>query len=82
MVGGQASSGAETPAPSLDPGTADLSLYAVELTCDAALVAPVTLTAVKADPRLADFALTRVPRLSVMSVTDAQWTMLTAMAHG
>ena len=57
------------------------SLYAVDLTCDAALPAPVTLKAVKADPRFADFALTRVPRLSVMPVTDAQWAMLTAMAR-
>ena len=69
-------------APSLDPGNADLSLYAVELSCEAALAAPVTLKAVKADPRFADFALTRVPRLSVMPVSDAQWAMLMAMAQG
>ena len=69
-------------APYLDPGSTDLSLYAVELTCEAALAAPVTLKAVKADPHFADFALTRVPRLSVMPVSDAQWTMLMAMAQG
>jgi predicted RNA-binding protein with PUA-like domain len=68
-------------APYLDPGSADRSLHAVELTCDAALPAPVTLKAVKADARFADFALTRVPRLSVMPVSDAQWTMLMAMAQ-
>ena len=69
-------------APYLDPTAADLSLYAVELTCEAALAAPVTLKAVKADPRFAEFALTRVPRLSVMPVSDAQWAMLMAMAQG
>lgn len=67
-------------APYPDPASGDGSLYAVDLVCERALPAPVTLKAVKADPRFADFALTRVPRLSVMPVTDAQWTMLTAMA--
>ncbi len=67
-------------APYPDPASADGSLFAVELTCDAPLPAPVTLKAVKADPRFADFALTRVPRLSVMPVTDAQWAMLERMA--
>ncbi|MBL8136394.1 MAG: EVE domain-containing protein [Acidobacteria bacterium] len=54
--------------------------YAVDLESDAALPAPVTLKAVKADPRFADFALVRVPRLSVMPVTDEQWAALSAMA--
>lgn len=56
--------------------------YAVDLECDDALPAPVTLKAVKADPRFADFALVRVPRLSVMPVTDEQWTALSAMSRG
>ena len=56
--------------------------YAVDIEYDRALPAPVTLKAVKADPRFADFALTRVPRLSVMPVTDAQWTALEQMARG
>lgn len=56
--------------------------YAVDLECDATLPAPVTLKAVKADARFADFALVRVPRLSVMPVTDEQWDALTAMARG
>ena len=68
-------------APYPDPATGDGSLYAVDLTCDAALSPPVTLKAVKADQRFADFALTRVPRLSVMPVTDAQWMMLEALAR-
>jgi predicted RNA-binding protein with PUA-like domain len=63
-------------APYPDPASADGSLVVVDLTPEAALPTPVTLKAVKADPRFADFPLTRVPRLSVMPVTDAQWTML------
>lgn len=55
--------------------------YAVDLEYVDALRVPVTLKAVKADPRFADFALTRVPRLSVMPVTDEQWAALEAMAR-
>jgi predicted RNA-binding protein with PUA-like domain len=69
-------------APYSDPANADGSLAAVDLTCETPLPVPVTLKAVKADPRFADFALTRVPRLSVMPVTDAQWAMLVDMAKG
>ena len=68
-------------APHPDPADATGRLYAVEFTCGDALAAPVTLKAVKADPRFADFALTRVPRLSVMPVTDRQWKALEAMAR-
>jgi predicted RNA-binding protein with PUA-like domain len=34
---------------------------------------PVTLSRIKSDPALADWELVRLPRLSVMPVTDAQW---------
>jgi len=44
------------------------------------LVKPVTLAAVKADPVFADFALVRISRLSVMPVTEEQWTRLLKMA--
>lgn len=67
-------------APYRDPK--DGRFTVVELVCEDALPAPVTLKAVKADPRFADFALVRVPRLSVMPVTDEQWAALTAMARG
>ncbi|MEZ5291924.1 MAG: EVE domain-containing protein [Vicinamibacterales bacterium] len=69
-------------APYPDPADTTGRLYVVELVCDAPLPGPVTLKAVKADGRFADFALTRVPRLSVMPVTDAQWAALEAMARG
>jgi len=40
---------------------------------------PVTLAAVKADPRFADFLLVRQSRLSVMPVNEAQWKLICAM---
>ena len=40
---------------------------------------PVTLAAIKAEPALADFALVRQSRLSVMPVTAAQWKLLCKM---
>ena len=39
-----------------------------------------TLAAVKADKAFASFALTRIPRLSVMPVNDAEWKRIEAMA--
>jgi predicted RNA-binding protein with PUA-like domain len=40
---------------------------------------PVTLAAIKADPALADLALVRQSRLSVMPVSDEHWAMLCRM---
>jgi predicted RNA-binding protein with PUA-like domain len=40
---------------------------------------PVTLAAIKADPRFADLALVRLSRLSVGPVSDAHWKMLAEM---
>jgi predicted RNA-binding protein with PUA-like domain len=44
------------------------------------LPAPVTLAAIKADPALVDWDLVRLPRLSVMPVTAAQWRRVEALA--
>jgi predicted RNA-binding protein with PUA-like domain len=41
---------------------------------------PVTLTAIKAEPRLKDLALVRQSRLSVVPVADAEWKILAKMA--
>jgi len=41
---------------------------------------PVTLAEIKASGRFATFDLTRLPRLSVMPVTDAQWAEIERMA--
>jgi predicted RNA-binding protein with PUA-like domain len=40
---------------------------------------PVTLAAVKAEPKLKDMILARQPRLSVQPVTDAEWTIVCKM---
>ncbi|MFT8244232.1 EVE domain-containing protein [Roseomonas sp. BN140053] len=41
---------------------------------------PVTLAAIKADPRFAQLALVRMSRLSVMPVSAEHWAILAAMA--
>lgn len=40
---------------------------------------PVTLAAIKAEPALADIALVRMSRLSVMPVSDAHWKVIARM---
>jgi predicted RNA-binding protein with PUA-like domain len=40
---------------------------------------PVTLAAVKAEPRLKDMALAKYPRLSVQPVTAQEWKLVCAM---
>ncbi len=46
----------------------------------AALARPVTLEEIKADASFATFPLVRIARLSVMPVTDAEWTRIESMA--
>ncbi len=41
---------------------------------------PVTLRQIKEEPRLADLALVRQSRLSVVPVSAAEWKLLCAMA--
>jgi predicted RNA-binding protein with PUA-like domain len=64
-----------------DPADPAGKLYAVDVVPVRKLDRPVTLAAVKADKAFATFALTRVPRLSVMPVTDDEWKRLEAMAR-
>ena len=40
------------------------------------LATPVTLATIKADAAFKDFALVRISRLSVMPVSDAEWTRI------
>ena len=40
---------------------------------------PVTLAAIKADPKLAEIALVRQSRLSVMPVSDTHWRLICRM---
>jgi predicted RNA-binding protein with PUA-like domain len=43
---------------------------------------PVTLAAIKAEPRLAEMQLVRLSRLSVCGVTPAEWQVICEMAKG
>jgi predicted RNA-binding protein with PUA-like domain len=65
-----------------DPADKDGKLYAVDVAPVKKLKQPVTLASVKADKFFATFALTRVPRLSVMPVTDEQWERIVEMGSG
>jgi predicted RNA-binding protein with PUA-like domain len=64
-----------------DPADKTGKLYAVDVLPVRKLDSPVTLAAVKADKSFASFALTRVPRLSVMPVTDDEWDRIVAMSR-
>jgi predicted RNA-binding protein with PUA-like domain len=57
-------------------------LAAVDVVPVKPLPAPVTLASIKADKAFASFALVRMARLSVMPVTDEQWTRIVGMAGG
>jgi predicted RNA-binding protein with PUA-like domain len=46
------------------------------------LTRPVTLAEVKANKKLAGFDLVRLGRLSIMKVSDEQWTIIEEMARG
>lgn len=51
----------------------------VEAVC--AVTKPVTLAEIKAEPRLANLALVRQSRLSVVPVGEEEWQLLLAMAQ-
>ena len=56
-----------------DPADKSGKLVVVDVAPVQALKRPVTLAEIKASPAFASFPLTRLPRLSVMPVTDAEW---------
>ena len=62
-----------------DPADKTGKLYAVDVEPVKKLKSPVTLAAIKADRKFATFVLTRVPRLSVMPVSDEEWKAIVAM---
>ena len=65
-----------------DPKDKSGKLVVVELKPDKKLKRPVTLAEIKGSGRFADWALVRVPRLSVMPVTEEQWEAIEAMSRG
>ena len=65
-----------------DPADKSGKLFAVDVEPVKKLKAPVTLASVKADRRFASFPLTRMPRLSVMPVSDEEWDRIIEMSEG
>ncbi|HZS44368.1 MAG TPA: EVE domain-containing protein [Blastocatellia bacterium] len=63
-----------------DPKKDDPKLVVVDLKPKRKLPRAVTLAEVKANPKLKDFDLVRLPRLSVMPVSEEQWKLLADMA--
>ena len=64
-----------------DPADQSAKFYAVDVNPVRKLKQPVTLAAVKADKYFALFPLTRVPRLSVMPVSDDEWDRIEKMSR-
>lgn len=62
-----------------DPTDPSARWVCVDMRAVAPLPAPVTLAAIKAEPALADIALIRQSRLSVMPVSPPHWAMLCRM---
>ena len=53
----------------------------VDVKALAPLGTPVSLAAIKAEPRLAELALVRHSRLSVMPIDDASWKLICEMGE-
>jgi predicted RNA-binding protein with PUA-like domain len=68
-------------APFADPKKSDPRLVVVDIKPKEPLTHPVTLAQVKADPAFKDFALVRLPRLSVMPVADSHWKRLLSLSR-
>ena len=64
-----------------DPTDQSGKLYVVDVVADKKLARPVTLAEIKADRAFATFPLVRMSRLSVMPVTDAEWTRIEKMSR-
>ena len=64
-----------------DPADTTGKAYVVDIVPVAPLARPVTLAEIKAVPAFASFPLTRIPRLSVMPVTDDEWHRIEKMSR-
>ena len=63
-----------------DPSKKDPKLLVVDIEPVKPLARPVTLAEVKAHPKLANFDLVRLGRLSIMQVSQEQWDIIEGMA--
>ncbi len=59
-----------------DPTDESSKFVCVDIKADKPLKTPVTLAAIKADPRFAEMALLKYSRLSVQPVTDTEWKLI------
>jgi len=64
-----------------DPSDPDGRFVMVDVKAVRAVKTPVTLTAIKAEPKLKNLALVRQSRLSVVPVAADEWKLLCAMAQ-
>jgi len=62
-----------------DSTTDDPRWECVDVKAVAPMPRPVTLAEIKAEPRLADFALLKQSRLSVVPVSEEEWRVICAM---
>ncbi|MBN9596045.1 MAG: EVE domain-containing protein [Afipia sp.] len=62
-----------------DPTDKTGKFVCVDIKADKPLKAPVTLEAIKTEPKLADMELVKLSRLSVQSVTPDQWKLVCKM---
>ena len=69
-----------TTEPYSDPKQKDSRLTVVDVKATQRLARPVTLQEIKQQPEFKNFELVRLPRLSVMPVSDSQWKALVALA--
>ena len=72
--------GEVTSDPYPDPREKDVKLVVVDIRAKQKLKYNVSLADVKSDARFSDFALVRLPRLSVMPLTKIQWENLLGLA--
>ena len=63
-----------------DPTDKDGKAVAVDIKAVQPVKQPVTLAAIKADPKFKDFKLVRQSRLSVVPVSDEHWKLLLKMS--
>ena len=64
-----------------DPGDGSGKMSVVDIVPEQKLPRPVTLAEIKSDKAFASFSLVRMSRLSVMPVTDAEWTRIEKLSR-
>ena len=64
-----------------DPADQSGKLYAVDVEPVKKLKQPVTLATIKAEKAFAELPLVRMPRLSVMPITDDHWSRIESMSR-